>query len=57
MAAVLVPLLLIGSAALAGADALMPVLEVSLIVLLAWSAAIGVLVSRSARTARIPVAG
>jgi hypothetical protein len=53
-AAVLVPLLLIGSAALAGVDALLPVLAVSLLVLLAWAAAIGVLVSRSARTAGVP---
>jgi hypothetical protein len=49
MAAVLAPLLLIGSAALAGVDALLPVLEVSLLVLLGWAAAIGVLVSRAAR--------
>jgi hypothetical protein len=53
-AAVLVPLLLVGSAALAGLDVLMPVLEVSLLVLLAWAAAIGVLTARSARTARGP---
>jgi hypothetical protein len=56
-AAVLVPLLLIGSAALAGADALLPVLEVSLLVLLVWAAAIGVLVSRSATTAGVSAAG
>lgn len=48
-AAVLVPLLLVGSAALVGVDALMPVLEVSLLLLLAWAAAVGYLVSRSAR--------
>ncbi|MGY1831167.1 hypothetical protein ACI8AA_12205 [Geodermatophilus sp. SYSU D01180] len=49
-AAVLVPLLLVGSAALVGVDALMPVLEVSLVALLAWAATIGYLVTRSART-------
>jgi hypothetical protein len=54
---VLVPLLLVGSAALAGADTLLPVLEVSLLALLAWAAAIGVLVSLSTRTARVPAAG
>jgi hypothetical protein len=48
-AAVLVPLLLVGSAALVGVDALMPVLEASLLLLLAWAAAVGYLVSRSAR--------
>ena len=57
MAAVLVPLLLIGSAALAGVEALLPVLEVSLLVLLAWAAAIGLLVSRSAMTAEHAAAG
>jgi hypothetical protein len=56
LAGVLVPLLLIGSAALAGADALLPVLEVSLLALLAWAAAIGVLVSRTARTTSAPAA-
>jgi hypothetical protein len=49
-AAVLVPLLVVGSAALAGVDALMPVLEVSLLLLLAWAAAVGYLVARSARS-------
>ncbi|SNR90454.1 hypothetical protein SAMN04488107_0549 [Geodermatophilus saharensis] len=49
-AAVLVPLLLVGSAALGGVDALTPVLEVSLVLLLAWAAAVGHLVSRSARS-------
>jgi len=49
-AAVLVPLLLVGSAALVGVDALMPVLAVSLLLLLAWAAATGYLVSRSARS-------
>ena len=49
-AAVLVPLLLVGSAALIGVDALMPVLELSLLLLLAWAAATGYLVSRSARS-------
>jgi hypothetical protein len=54
-AAALVPLLLVGSAALAGIDALLPVLEVSLLVLLAWAAAIGRLVSRhAARDRRHP---
>jgi hypothetical protein len=48
-AAVLVPLLLVGSAALIGVDALMPVLELSLLLLLAWAAATGYLVARSAR--------
>jgi hypothetical protein len=57
VAAAPVALLLVGSAALAGVDALMPVLEVSLLALLVWAAAIGVLVSRSARTARVPSAG
>jgi hypothetical protein len=47
-AAALVPLLVVGSAALAGADALLPVLEVSLLVLLGWAAAIGYLVPRHA---------
>jgi hypothetical protein len=56
-AAVLVTLLLVGSAALAGVEALLPVLEVSLLVLLAWAAAIGLLVSRSAMTARVSTAG
>src|SRR3954453_1769911 len=51
MTALLVPLLLIGSAALVGVDALLPVLEVSLLMLLAWAAAIGVLLSRTAWTA------
>jgi hypothetical protein len=55
-AAVLVTLLLVGSAALAGVEALLPVLEVSLLVLLAWAAAIGLLVSRSAMTARVSTA-
>ena len=49
-AAVLVPLLLVGSAALVGVDALMPVLAVSLLLLLAWAAATGYLVTRSARS-------
>ncbi len=49
-AAVLVPLLLVGSAALVGVDALMPVLEVSLLLLLTWTAAVGHLVARSARS-------
>jgi hypothetical protein len=57
IAAALVPLLLIGSAALAGAGALLPVLEVSLLALLAWAAAIGLVVSRSARTASASAAG
>jgi len=56
MAGLLVPLLLIGSAALVGVDALLPVLEVSLLMLLAWAAAIGVLLSRTAWTARVPAA-
>ncbi len=41
---------LVGSAALVGVDALMPVLTASLLLLLAWAAAIGYLVSRSARS-------
>ncbi|MGY1638934.1 hypothetical protein ACI78V_20000 [Geodermatophilus sp. SYSU D00742] len=49
-AAVLVLLLLVGSAALVGVDALMPVLEVSLLLLLAWAAAVGYLVARSAHS-------
>ncbi|MGY1680539.1 hypothetical protein [Geodermatophilus sp. SYSU D01176] len=49
-AAVLVPLLLVGSASLFGVGALMPVLAVSLLLLLAWAAATGYLVSRSARS-------
>lgn len=56
-AAVLVPLLLIGSAALAGADVVQPVLELSLIVLLAWAMAIGVVVTRFARAPRVPAVG
>jgi hypothetical protein len=56
-AAVLAPLLLLGAAALAGAEALQPVLELSLVVLLVWAAAIGVVVSRSPRTAPAPAAG
>ena len=49
-AAVLVPLLLVGSASLLGVGALMPVLAVSLLLLLAWAAATGYHVSRSARS-------
>jgi hypothetical protein len=49
-AAVLVPLLLVGSASLLGVGALMPVLAVSLLLLLAWAAGTGYLVSRSARS-------
>ena len=48
-AAVLVPLL-VGSASLLGVGALMPVLAVSLLLLLAWAAATGYHVSRSARS-------
>jgi hypothetical protein len=47
-AAVLVPLLLVGSAALVGVEALDPVLAASLLALLAWAAAIGYLVARGA---------
>ncbi len=50
IAAVLVPLLLVGNAALLGVDAVMPVLAVSLLLLLAWATAVGYLVSRSARS-------
>jgi hypothetical protein len=47
-AAVLVPLLLVGSSALVGAEALEPVLAASLLALLGWAAAIGHLVARGA---------
>ena len=47
-AAVLVPLLLVGSAALVGVEALDPVLAASLLALLGWAAAIGYLVARGA---------
>ncbi|MGY1775335.1 hypothetical protein ACI8AV_05710 [Geodermatophilus sp. SYSU D00804] len=53
-AAVLVLLLLVGSAALVGVDALVPVLEISLLLLLAWAAAVGYLVARSARSQTRP---
>ncbi|MFP5347799.1 MAG: hypothetical protein ACLGIA_12335 [Actinomycetes bacterium] len=46
------PLLLVASAALAGAETLLPVLAVSLLALLARAAAIGAVVSRSVRPAR-----
>jgi hypothetical protein len=45
-AAVLVPLLLVGCAALVGVEALNPVLAASLLALLGWAAAIGYLVAR-----------
>lgn len=48
-AAALVPLLLVGSAALVGIEAMNPVLAVSLFALLGWAAAIGYLVARGAR--------
>ncbi|SFU07478.1 hypothetical protein SAMN05660657_05401 [Geodermatophilus amargosae] len=47
-AAVLIPLLLVGSAALVGVQALDPVLAASLLALLGWAAAIGYLVARGA---------
>jgi hypothetical protein len=45
-AVVLVPLLLVGSAALVGVEALDPVLAASLLALLGWAASIGYLVAR-----------
>jgi hypothetical protein len=49
-AVALLPLLIVGSAALVGITAVMPVLELSLLVLLVWAAGIAITVTR--RTSR-----